>query len=73
MVRRDVRFDEDCAFRKSLDLRDRDSSQVPQVDQDITHGDMTKVIGAPSTGITGSPRSGVTQLTSTGRLETGVV
>ena len=29
VVRRDVRFEEDRAFRKSLDLRDRDSSQVP--------------------------------------------
>ena len=25
VVRRDVRFEEECAFRKSLDLRDRDS------------------------------------------------
>jgi hypothetical protein len=33
VVRRDVKFKEDRAFRKSMELRDRDSSQVPQVDQ----------------------------------------
>ena len=32
VVRQDVKFEEDRAFRKSLDLRDRDSSQIPQVD-----------------------------------------
>ena len=60
VVRRDVRFEEDRAFRKSLDLRDTDSSQVPQVEQDTAQGDRTQVTEAPSTGITRSPGSGVT-------------
>lgn len=37
VVRRDVRFEEERAFRKSLDLRDRDS-QVPRVEQDAVQG-----------------------------------
>ena len=40
VVRRDVKFEEDRAFRKSLDLRDRDSSQV---EQDTTQRDRTQV------------------------------
>ena len=72
MVRRDVKFEEDHAFRKSLDLRDRDSSQVPQIEQDTAQGDRTQVTEAPSTGITGSPGSGITQVIGTGRPGTGV-
>jgi hypothetical protein len=72
LVRRDVRFEEERAFRKSLDLRDKDS-HAPQIEQDTAPGARTQVTGAPSTGTTGSPGSGVTQVTGTGVPGTGVV
>ena len=71
VVRRDVRFKGERAFRKSLDLRDRDS-QVPQVEQYLVQGASTQVAGAPSTGTLGSQGSGVTQVTGTGLPGTGV-
>ena len=60
VVRRDVKFEEDHAFRKSMELRDRDLSQVPQVDQSTAQGDSLQVTGALSTSTTVSPGSSVT-------------
>ena len=73
VVRRDVKFEEDRAFRKSMELRDRDSSQVPQVDQITAQGDSLQVTGGPSTGTTVSPGSSVTQVIGTGAPGTGMV
>ena len=53
-------------------MRDRDS-QVPLIEQDIAQGASTKVVGVPSTGTTGSPGSGVAQVTGTGLSGIGVV
>ena len=66
MVRRDVKFEEDRAFRKSMELRDRDSSQVSQIDQITAQGDSLQVTGAPSTGTTVSPRTGMSQVSRAG-------
>ena len=73
VVRRDVKFQEDCAFRKSMELRDRDSSQVPQVDQSTAQGDRLQVTRALSTGTTRSPGSSVTQVIGIGAPRTGMV
>ena len=72
VAQRDVRFEEDRAFKKSLDLRDGNSSQVPQVDQDTTQGDRLHVTRAPSTVTTGSPGSSVTQVIGTRLRGTGL-
>ena len=65
VVRRDVRFEEDRAFRKSVELRDRES-QAPKLQQDIVQGAVPQVAGAPSTGTSGTPGSGVSQVTGSG-------
>ena len=55
-----------------MDLRDRDSSQVPQVDQSTAQGHRLQVTGAPSTSTTGSPWSLVTQVIDTRALGIGL-
>jgi hypothetical protein len=54
VVRRDVRFEEDRAFRRSLELRDR-VEEVPQIQSDASEGTQPQVSSAPVSGVTGSP------------------
>jgi hypothetical protein len=53
-VRRDVRFEEDRAFRRSLELRDR-VEEVPQIQSDASQGTQPQVSSTPSSGVTGPP------------------
>ena len=64
VVRQDVRFEEDQAFRKSVELRDCDS-QAPETQQDVLEGAIPQVAGAPGTGTSGSQGSGVSQVIGT--------
>ena len=61
MVRRDVRFEEDRAFQKSVELRDRDS-QAPEPQQDLVEGAVPQVSRAPGTSTSGTPGSVVPQV-----------
>jgi hypothetical protein len=54
VVRRDVRFKEDRAFRRSLELRDR-VEEVPQIQSDASKGTQPQVSSAPVSRVTGSP------------------
>ena len=65
VVRRDVRFEANRAFRKTVELRDRES-QAPELQQDIVQGAVPQVVGASSTGTSGTPGSGVSQVTGSG-------
>jgi hypothetical protein len=54
VVRRDVKFEEDRVFRRSLELRNR-IEEVPQIQSDASHGTQPQVPSAPSSGVTGPP------------------
>ena len=58
VVKRDVRFEEDQAFRKSVELRDCDL-QALEPQQDLVQGAVPSVAGAPGTGTFGTLGSGV--------------
>jgi hypothetical protein len=57
VVRRDVRFEEGRAFRRSLELRDR-VEEVPQLQSDASQGTQPQVSSTPSSGVTGPPGTG---------------
>jgi hypothetical protein len=52
VVRRDVRFEEDRAIRRSLELRDK-IEEVPQIQSDASQGTQPQVSSTPSSGVTG--------------------
>jgi hypothetical protein len=52
VVRRDVRFEEDRALGRSLELRDR-VEEVPQMQSDASQGTQPQVSSTPSSGVTG--------------------
>jgi hypothetical protein len=54
VVRRDVRFEEDRAFQRSCELRDR-VEEVPQMQDDTSQGTQPQVSITPSSGVTGPP------------------
>jgi hypothetical protein len=55
-VGRDVRFEEDRAFRRSLELRDR-VQEVSQIQSDASEGTQPQVSSAPVSGVIGSPNT----------------
>jgi hypothetical protein len=59
VVRRDVIFEEDRAFWRSCELRDR-VEEVPQIQDDTSQGTQPQVSGTPSSRVT-SPPSTVTR------------
>lgn len=71
VLRRDVKFEEERAFKRSIDLRDR-YSHIPQVEQDSLQGAIPQVARAPGRSTFGSQGSGVSQVTGTGIQVTGV-
>lgn len=72
VVRWDVRFEEDRAFRKSVELRDQ-GSQVPEPQHDLFEGVVPQVSGAPGTGTSGTPGSRVSQVTGSSTQGTGSI
>jgi hypothetical protein len=71
VVRRDVRFEEDRAFRRSLESRNR-VEEVPQLQSDASQGTQPQVSSTPSSGVTGPPGTGSTsQLLSIQTVGTG--
>jgi hypothetical protein len=54
VVRRDVRLEEDRAFVRSLELRDR-VEEVPHIQSDASQGTQPQVSSTPSSGVTGPP------------------
>jgi hypothetical protein len=54
VVKRDVRFEEDRAFRRSCELRDR-VEEVPQMQNDTSQGTLSQVSITSSSGVTGPP------------------
>jgi hypothetical protein len=55
-VRRDVRFEEDRAFRRSLELRDK-VEEVPQIQSDASQGTRPQVSSTLSSGVTSPPNT----------------
>ena len=70
-MRRDVRFEEERAFGRSIDLRDKDP-HVRQIQQDASEGAIPQVAGAPGIGTSWSQGSRVSQVTGTCIQGTGV-
>jgi hypothetical protein len=54
VVKKDVIFEEDKAFIRSLELRDI-VEEVPQIQSDASQGTLPQVPSAPSSGVSGPP------------------